>query len=264
VYEAELENQALYETERFVATESNGVPFNMLWIDLAAIGPSTPPVYPDGLTAMLAALHEDDPQGEPLIHPDAGLRGCRGDRAPKPPSAQDRDARAISQTQGGKTMPTDLAIAARSFFSARRIAVAGASRQASQPGRAIFQRFRAAGLDVVPVNPAATAIDGAACYANLAAIPGGVEAVAIVTPPAATLQVVRDCITLGVKRVWIHRAIGQGSAAPEAARLCRENGISLIDGACPLMYCPPVDFPHRCLRGMFGFFGRLPKPDGEW
>jgi 8-oxo-dGTP pyrophosphatase MutT (NUDIX family) len=53
VYEAELENQALYETERFVATESNGVPFNMLWIDLGAIGPGTPPVYPDGLTAML-------------------------------------------------------------------------------------------------------------------------------------------------------------------------------------------------------------------
>ena len=161
-------------------------------------------------------------------------------------------------------MPTDLKTATRSFFAARRIAVAGASRQVSQPGHGIFQRLRAAGLDVVPVNPAATAIDGVHCYPNLAAIPGGVEAVIIATAPAVTTQVVRNCITLGIKRVWIHRSFGQGSASPEAARLCRENGISLIDGACPLMYCPPVDFPHRCLRGVFGFFGKLPKPDGEW
>jgi uncharacterized protein len=161
-------------------------------------------------------------------------------------------------------MPADLDTATRSFLSARRIAVAGASRRADQPGRAIFQRFRAAGLDVVPVNPAATAIDGIACYANLEAIPGGVDAVVIATAPAATSQVVQDCLRLGIKRVWIHRSFGRGSASPEAARMCRDNDIALIDGACPLMYCPPVDFFHRCLRGLFGFFGKLPKPDGAW
>jgi uncharacterized protein len=161
-------------------------------------------------------------------------------------------------------MPTEIEIATRSFLSSRSIAVAGASRQSGQPGNGIFKRFRAAGLAVVPVNPAATAIDGVHCYANLKAIPHGVEAVVIVTRPAATLQLVRDCVELGIKRVWIHRAFGPGSGSPEAARLCRENGISLIDGACPLMYCPPVDFFHRCLRGGFGLFGKLPKPDGPW
>ncbi len=161
-------------------------------------------------------------------------------------------------------MPTDLTTAAHSFFAAGRIAVAGASRRTDQPGHGIFQRLRAAGLDVVPVNPAATAIDGVHCYPNLAAIPGGAKAVVIATAPAVTTQVVRDCVTLGIKRVWIHRSFGQGSASPEATLLCRENGISLIDGACPLMYCPPVDFAHRCLRGVFGLFRRLPSPDGEW
>jgi hypothetical protein len=161
-------------------------------------------------------------------------------------------------------MPTELKTATQRFLSARRIAVAGASRQGNQPGNAIFKRFRAAGLDVVPINPAATAIDGVHCYANLKAVPGGVEAVVIATAPAAALQVVRDCVELGIKRVWIHRAFGRGSGSPDAAQLCRNNGISLIDGACPLMYCPPVDFGHRCLRGVFGFFGKLPKPHGEW
>jgi uncharacterized protein len=161
-------------------------------------------------------------------------------------------------------MQADLKTATQSFFSARRIAVAGASRQAEQPGNAIFKRFRAAGLDVVPVNPAATAIDGVPCYPNLGAIPGGVEAVVIATAPLATEQVVRECVALGVKRVWIHRSIGRGSASADATRLCRENGLSLIDGACPLMYCPPVDVAHRCLRAVFGLFGKLPQPHGEW
>jgi uncharacterized protein len=161
-------------------------------------------------------------------------------------------------------MPTDLATAAKSFFSVRRIAVAGASRQATQPGHGIFQRLRTAGLEVVPVNPAATAIDGVPCFPSLGAIPGGVEAVIIATAPAVTPQVIRECVELGVKRVWIHRAFGRGSASPEAARICRENGIALIDGACPMMYCPPVDIAHRCMRGVFGFFHKLPAPGGEW
>ena len=161
-------------------------------------------------------------------------------------------------------MPADLKTATAAFFSARRIAVAGASRQADQPGNAIFERLRRAGHEVVPVNPAATAIGGVPCYPSLAAVPEGVDAVVIATAPAVTVQVVRDCIALGIKRVWIHRSFGSGSASAEATRLCREHGIALIDGACPLMYCPPVDFPHRCLRGMFGLFGRLPRPQGDW
>jgi predicted CoA-binding protein len=160
-------------------------------------------------------------------------------------------------------MPTDLQSAVRSFLSSRRIAVAGASRQAG-PGSAVFNKFRAAKMDVVPVNPAATTISGMPCFPDLRSIPGGVEAVFIATPPAATVQVVRECVELGIKRVWIHRAIGSGSAAPEATRLCRENGISLIDGACPMMYCQPVDFAHLCARGLIGLFGKLPKPEGKW
>jgi uncharacterized protein len=163
-----------------------------------------------------------------------------------------------------QAMSYDLKSATRLFLGSRRIAVAGVSRQLSQPGRGIFRRLRAAGLDVVPVNPAAEVIDGVPCYPSLRGIPGGVDAVIIATNPTVTNEVVRDCVDLGVKRVWIHRSFGQGSASPEATRLCRENGISLIDGACPLMYCPPVDIPHRCLRGLFGLFGRLPKPHGEW
>ena len=45
----------------------------------------------------------------------------------------------------------------------------------------------------------------------------------------------------------------------EAVRLCRENGIAVIDGACPLMYVQPVDFAHRCVRGLMSLTGKLPE-----
>jgi hypothetical protein len=30
-------------------------------------------------------------------------------------------------------------------------------------------------------------------------------------------------------------------------------------GGCPLMYCEPVDFGHRCMRAWLGWRGRLPR-----
>jgi uncharacterized protein len=161
-------------------------------------------------------------------------------------------------------MSAGLQSAARSFFAAGLIAVAGVSRDPRQPGSAIFRKLRSTGLEVVPVNPAASVIDGVTCYPDLQSVPGKIAGVIITTAPGVTAQVVRDCVALGIPRVWIHRSMGQGSASAEAARLCREHGISLIDGACPLMFCASADIFHRCLRGALGLFGRLPTPGGSW
>ncbi|MBI4726390.1 NUDIX domain-containing protein [candidate division TA06 bacterium] len=53
VYDAELTDKSLYAADRFKAQESNGQVFNALWLDLGTIGPDTPPVYPDGLIALM-------------------------------------------------------------------------------------------------------------------------------------------------------------------------------------------------------------------
>ncbi|HVP38653.1 MAG TPA: CoA-binding protein [Candidatus Saccharimonadales bacterium] len=161
-------------------------------------------------------------------------------------------------------MPVNLSTAARSFFEARRIAVAGASRTPASPGHAILLKLRALGYEAIPVNPAASTLAGVPCYPDLASVPGGVEAVVVATPPQATEQVVRECHRLGIGKVWIHRALGPGSASAAAVEFCREHGIAVIAGACPLMFCRAADLPHRCMRGILGLFGQLPKPEGEW
>jgi hypothetical protein len=39
----------------------------------------------------------------------------------------------------------------------------------------------------------------------------------------------------------------------------RKHGLTVIDGACPLMYGPTADFGHRAMCWMFNLVGRIPK-----
>jgi predicted CoA-binding protein len=65
------------------------------------------------------------------------------------------------------------------------------------------------------------------------------------TSPAVTEVLVRECVEAGVKRVWLYRAAGRGSATPEAIRLCEENGIAVVPGECPFMFFPNTGLLHR-------------------
>jgi uncharacterized protein len=144
------------------------------------------------------------------------------------------------------------------FLSSKRIAVAGVSRSGSQPANAIFKRLRDSGHDVVPVNPNASEIDGQPCYHRLGTIVGSLDAVMVVTHPDASVDVVRDAVERGIRRIWFHRSFGSGSVSEEAINECRKNGIEPIVGGCPMMYCDPVDIGHRCFRWWLGLQKRVP------
>ncbi len=152
-----------------------------------------------------------------------------------------------------------LAEAIADFLAQKRIAVVGVSRSQDQAANAIFRKLRQSGYEVFPVNPRATAVEGATCYPNLESIPGGVDAVVVATPPQAGAQVVRECSELGIARIWLHRSFGQGSVADEAVELGRQEKLTVIPGACPMMFCEPIDFAHRCMRWILKMTGGLPK-----
>ena len=143
------------------------------------------------------------------------------------------------------------------FLARKRLAVAGVSRSAQQPANAIYRRLRETGHEVYATNPEADTVEGDPCYPGLAALPVRVEGVVIATPPAAAAAVVRECAELGIERVWMHRSFGDGSVSDEAVALCREKGISVIVGGCPMMYCGKVDPFHRCMRWFLGARGRI-------
>ena len=147
------------------------------------------------------------------------------------------------------------------FMAQKRIAIAGVSRDNSRHpvGNLIYHRLKKSGHDVYPVNPHMQTFEGDRCYPDLKSIPGGVDGVVIITRPETTERIVRDCGDAGVRRVWMHRSMGKGSSvSSEAVEYCRQHDISVIAGACPMMYGDGVDFGHKCMRWVLRFTGGLP------
>ena len=147
------------------------------------------------------------------------------------------------------------------FLAQRRIAVAGVSHDNGHhpTGNLIYRRLKKTGHEVFAVNPSMQSFEGDRCYADLQSIPGGVDGVVIVTRPEITERIVRDCRTAGVRHVWMHQSMVKGtSVSPEAVEYCRQHDISVISGACPMMYGDGVDFGHACMRWILGMRGGLP------
>jgi uncharacterized protein len=145
------------------------------------------------------------------------------------------------------------------FLRGRRFAVAGVSRQPNQAANAVFRKLRGSGYEVFPINPKASRVEGARCYSDVGAVPGQLDGVVIATSPAVSIEVVQQCIDQGVRRVWFHRSFGNGSVSENAVRACDAHGIECIVGGCPLMFCEPVDFGHKCMKWWLQRQGRVPR-----
>lgn len=144
------------------------------------------------------------------------------------------------------------------FLQGKHIAVAGVSRKGDVAANAIFKKLVKCEYTVFAVNPHAETVEGAPCYPDLAAIPGDLDGVVIATHPNVSADVVRQCADRGVGQVWFHRSFGGGSVSDEALSECARLGIEPIVGGCPLMFCDPVDVPHRCMRWWLQRSGRVP------
>jgi len=157
----------------------------------------------------------------------------------------------------------------KDFLDQKKIAVVGVRQTKEDAANLIYRKLRSSGHQVFAVNPNIGTFDGDRSYPDLKSLPEKVGGVVIVTKPAITEQIVRQCIALGIPRVWMHCMLGTQprfakklaatitSASPEAVKLCRENNIAVIPGGCPMMFSSPVDFGHKCMRGMLRIFGSL-------
>ena len=145
---------------------------------------------------------------------------------------------------------------AQEFLAQKRIAVAGVSRSSSEAANGIYRTLRDKGYQVFAVNPNAETVEDDPCYASMQAIPGGVDGAILVTNPEQTTQIVQDCVTAGVPRVWMHNnTLMPSSVSDEGTAVCRENGIKVIAGGCPMMYFDPF---HKCMKWVLDKMGRLP------
>jgi predicted CoA-binding protein len=150
--------------------------------------------------------------------------------------------------------------AASQFLANKRIAVTGVSRVPRDHGsNIVYRRLRERGYQVFAVNPNADEVEGDRCYHDLKSIPGGVGAVVIATRPSYADETMRQCADLGIKYVWMHRSMGEGSVSKGATQYGRERGITVIEGGCPLMFDPTADFGHKVMRAVGTLTGNVPR-----
>ena len=142
------------------------------------------------------------------------------------------------------------------FLAKRHIAVVGYSSQSQAVANVIYQKLAKHGYEPVAVNHHPESITEGPCYARLADMPPRPEAVMICTPPAASLAVLEEAQSLGIRDLWVHRAIGEGSYEPGMAAFAAQHHLNLILGGCPMMFIEP-DIFHRCLRWWIDRQGKL-------
>ena len=150
--------------------------------------------------------------------------------------------------------------AAAEFLAAGRIAVTGVSRSSQDHGsNTVYTRLRERGYEVFAVNPNTDRVEGDKSYPDLRSIPGGVDAVVIGTRAELADATMRECVELGIKRVWMHRSVGAGSVSPTAADYGRKHGVTVIPGGCPLMFEPVADGGHKAMKFWFTLTGVVPR-----
>lgn len=144
------------------------------------------------------------------------------------------------------------------FLAQRRLAVVGATDDPSNFGRTVYRELRDRGYELSAVSSSAAEVEGDRAYPDLALVPGPIDGVVVMVHRDRAVAVVRQAIELGIPRVWLFKGVGgAGSVSPEAVEQCRDAGVAVVPGACPLMFLGPVAAVHRIHRGVRHLNGSL-------
>jgi len=108
------------------------------------------------------------------------------------------------------------------------IALVGATDNPSKYGHTIFLDLKRKGYTVIPVNPQRATVDGEEAYEKLADLPEPPTIVNFVIPPRFTLHVLKQCLELGLKNVWLQ----PGAESPEVMEFIQEHDFNYLANAC--------------------------------
>lgn len=149
------------------------------------------------------------------------------------------------------------------FLAQKRIAMAGISRDPASFSVTLFEELCRRGYDVVPVNPNIAEVKGRRCFARVQDIQPPVEAALLMTSPNETEAVVNDCAEAHISRIWMYRAAGKGAVSARAVEFCRERGLQVVPGECPLMFLPHTAGIHRFHGFVRKITGRYPRHESS-
>ena len=124
----------------------------------------------------------------------------------------------------------------QSFIDEPKIAIVGASKNKDNFGKYLLEELTKQEYEVHPVNPKCEEINGISCVPTVKELPDDVEGAILAVPNTLTLDIVRECINSPIRRVWMVKGVGTGAYSEEAHNLCKESGIEVVYGFCPMMF----------------------------
>lgn len=140
----------------------------------------------------------------------------------------------------------DPAVIERVLRGSRTWAVVGCSSNPSRPSHDVSRTLMRYGYDVIPVNPAESAVHGLRAYPDLAAAAAAAEArgrqievVDVFRRSELAGAHVDEAIAIGARAVWLQL----GVIDEAAARRALDAGLLVVMDRCPAIELPRLDPP---------------------
>lgn len=116
----------------------------------------------------------------------------------------------------------------RRLLKAKRIAVVGLSDDPSRPSYDVARSLKAAGKEIIPVNPTHETVMGLKCYRSLDDIPGQIDLVNVFRRPEYCADVAREAVEIGAKGIWLQ----SGIRSREARAIAAKAGVDYVEDRC--------------------------------
>ena len=108
------------------------------------------------------------------------------------------------------------------------IAVVGVSADQHKYGHKVFFDLLHAGYQVYAIHPAGKEVNGRPRYKDLQSLPKIPDVVCLVVPPEIGITLVKECHTLGIKKIWLQ----PGSESEEILKYCEQHHMQVLSGVC--------------------------------
>lgn len=119
----------------------------------------------------------------------------------------------------------------KAMFEKKDWAVVGANINPGKYGNKIFNKLQKHNYNVIPVNPNYNEVEGVKCYDSLKDMLLLPDCVNVVVPPKRSINVVEDCIELGIKYIWFQ----PGTFDEAVLDMAEKGGLNVVYYNCVLV-----------------------------
>ena len=140
------------------------------------------------------------------------------------------------------------------FVGDKNIALIGVSANKQKFGNALLHELTKKGYTIYPIHPTLADVENIKCFPDVKSLPCQVTNLILVVNPSIAEQVIPQLKDSPIERIWMHRGAGKGTGSVAAIEACKDAGIEVVHGFCPMMFFAPsgIHSLHFWMRRKFG------------